>query len=87
MSQSYYNRNKDRFNIAERAGSEIFYRCVDCRNCKACKSHGAIENYSIKEEVEQNLINNSIQIKKDASQITASLPFIYNSQIKLAPNK
>jgi len=86
-SQSYPNRNKDRFDIAERAGSEILYRCVDCRNCKACKSHGAIENISIKEEVEQNLINNSIRINKDASEITASLPFIQNPQIKLAPNK
>ncbi|MEM7375622.1 MAG: hypothetical protein AAF587_43925 [Bacteroidota bacterium] len=86
-TSSHHNRNKDRFDIAERTGSEILYRCVDCRNCKACKSHGAIENISIKEEVEQNLINNSIQINKDASEITALLPFIHNPQIKLAPNK
>ena len=84
--QSRHNR-KNLFDVAERAGSEILYRCVDCRNCKACKSHGATENISIKEEVEQNLINNSIKIHKDASEITRKLPFIHDPQVKLAPNK
>ena len=82
----HHNR-KDLFDVAERAGSEILYRCVNCRNCKDCKSHGATENISIKEEVEQDLIDKSIHINEEANVITATLPFTHDPQVKLAPNK
>ena len=46
------------FNLAENAGSEVFFRCVKCRGCKTCKSHSASdETMSVREEVEQDLID------------------------------
>lgn len=41
---------------AEDAGSEILFRCNECKN------HKSIENISIREEVKQQLIDKSIQV-------------------------
>ena len=74
------------FDKAETAGSEISYRCVNCRNCKDCKSSVHQREISIKEEMEQDLINSSIEIDINKKVITARLPFIDDPK-KLAPNK
>ena len=50
------------FKMAEEAGSEISYRCVICRSCKDCKNHDNIETTSIREEIEQDLINKSVVV-------------------------
>ena len=42
---------------------------------------------SIKEEVEQSLIKNSIRLDLKTNIITAKLPFMNDPQTKLAPNK
>ena len=44
-----------RFEEAELAGSEVFYRCVRCRGCPDCKRGERIDCISIQEEVEQPL--------------------------------
>lgn len=75
------------FSASEQTGSEITYRCITCRQCKTCKNHERIENISIKEEVEQNLIKNSITIDLNSKIVTAKPPFISNPQIKLLSNK
>ena len=75
------------FEASEHAGSEITYRCVTCRECKTCKNHEQIENISIKEEVEQNLIKNSITLDLQSKVVTAKLPFINDPSIKLASNE
>ena len=40
-------------------GSKTFekLRCLDCRNCLKCKNGGSMEEISVQEEFEQNLIN------------------------------
>ncbi|XP_066918685.1 uncharacterized protein [Clytia hemisphaerica] len=73
------------FEASENVGSEITYRCVTCRDCKACKSH--IEDISIKEEVEQDLIKKSITINTESKVVTAKLPFIHEPSIKLSSNE
>ena len=75
------------FEEVESTGTEISYRCPTCRNCKLCKNHDEYEAISLKEEVEQNIINSSINIDLENSKITASLPFIADPLIRLAPNK
>ena len=45
------------FENIEAAGTNISYRCVDCRNCLECKKGNKIEEISIQEEVEQSVIN------------------------------
>ena len=75
------------FNMAEEAGSEISYRCVKCRSCKDCKNHDNIETTSIREEIEQDLINKSVVVDTANQCTIASLPLMYDPEIKLSPNK
>ena len=48
------------FNLVENAATEISYRCISCRDCKDCLNNEHIENISIREEVEQDLIDKSV---------------------------
>ena len=47
-------RKEKRFEEVENAGSEILYRCIDCRECGKCKHGEQIEMLSYREEVEQD---------------------------------
>ena len=74
------------FEEVENAASEILYRCINCRNCQKCKNGERIENISIKEEIEQDLINNSITVDVNAGKTVAKLPLLADPAIKLVPN-
>jgi len=74
------------FEQVESTGCEITYRCPTCRNCKDCKHHEEYEAVSIKEEVEQSIIDSSVIINTENSSTTASLPFIADPK-RLANNK
>ena len=75
------------FEYVENAGSEISYRCSNCRSCKVCKEHEYNEMTSIKEEIEQDIINSSMKVNMEKQITTASLSFIHNPVIKLAQSK
>ena len=75
------------FEEVENAGTEVSYRCIDCRNCPECKKSPRIEDISIQEEVEQSLIDRSVSVDIDKRLTTASLPFLNNPDIKLVPNE
>ena len=75
------------FEQVEDAGSEIWYRCKECRGCPLCKSGGQIETISIREEVEQDVINKSVTVDLEAGKTTARLPLLHDIAVKLAPNK
>ena len=49
------------FEEAEQVGSEIQYRCINCRNCGDCKDK-AHSTLSIKEEIEQQQIERSVTV-------------------------
>ena len=80
-------RNFKMFEEVENAGSEISYRCNNCRNCKASEEHARVDMMSVKKEVEQDVINKSVTVDTDRRIASALLPLIYNSFHKLAPNK
>ena len=86
-SVAYSSRKMNEFEAVESAGSEITYRCVDCRECTKCKCSEKIELVSIKEEVEQDVIRKSVTVNPIEGTSTASLPFIKDPVIHLAPNK
>ena len=44
------------FDEIENAGTEVTYRCVECRSCPECKRGERLDSVSIQEEVEQSLI-------------------------------
>ena len=75
------------FDEVENAASQILYRCIDCRNCQKCKNNEKIESISIKEEVEQDLINQSVTVDHVHGITEAKLPLVENPVHKLAPNK
>ena len=53
------------FENVENAGSEILYRCSNCRSYKVCKEHEHNEMMSIKEEIEQYIINSSRKVNRE----------------------
>ena len=75
-----------KFHEIEGAGSDIQYRCINCRNCKDCKNHDSDQATSIKEDVEDQLIKNSITVDVDHQVVTAKLPLLADPAVRLAPN-
>ena len=75
-----------KFEAVEMAGSHISYRCPDCRTCSKCKNHRQIEAVSIKEEIQQDQIEKSVNIDTTNLLTTASLPLLDDPAVKLAPN-
>ena len=81
------NTHNSSFNQAEHVGSEFNYRCVKCRSCSTCKDHCTEEVISIKEEVEQDLINRSVTVNANKCSTTATLPLLRDPQNALQPNR
>ena len=75
------------FKEAEDAGSRIDYRCVKCRACTDCKNYERNEPLSIREEVEDHKIKLSVKVNKETRETIASLPFMADPKVKLAPNR
>ena len=78
-------KKQNQFEDVESAGSLITYRCVKCRKCAECRCSERIELVSIREEIEQDIIENSVAIEDGAA--VASLPIIKDPLTYLAPNK
>ena len=74
------------FEQVESTGCEVSYRCPTCRTCKDCKHFDEYQSISLKEELEQSIINTSVTIDRDNCTTSASLPFIA-SPSRLARNK
>ena len=85
-SQAHLSKLQRVFEQVESTGTEINYRCPTCRSCNACKHH-EYESISIREEIEQSIIESSVTIDLDTSITSASLPFIADPRLRLAPNK
>ena len=83
----FLSRKIKQFTEVEDAGSKINYRCIKCRSCKMCKDHDETEEISIKEEAEQQLINNTVFVDTKQRETIARLPFIHDPKIKLSHNK
>ena len=71
----------------ENAGTEISFRCVKCRMCKDCTDCDQTEAKSIKEEVEEDIIRNSVFVDVKNQKCLAKMPVIENPVTALAPNK
>ena len=61
------NCEMKQFNRTENTGTEISYRCIKCRSNNPCKNHENLETVSVKEEIEQDLINNSVSVHTEKS--------------------
>ena len=79
-------KNAKIFEDIENAGSEVTFRCVDCRSCKNCKNGPRVEAISIQEEFEQNLIEKCVEVDIALSKTVAKLPFIADPLTRLEPS-
>ena len=86
-SLSYSSRKLKQFERCESAGSEISFRCIDCRGCPRCRRDSRIEYVSIEEEIQQDLVEKSVRIDVDNQTSSALLPLMNDPVVKLAPNK
>lgn len=84
--ESYVSKVNKRFNESQDAGSSITYRCIKCRSCRICKEHDAIETSSIREEIEQDIINKSVVVDTTNRITMALLPLMHDPIVKLHPN-
>ena len=80
-------KTQKQFSQVEVAGSEITYRCINCRAYKTCKDHDQIKMTIIKEEIEQDMINQSVHVDLKQHQTIANLTLMHDSAIKLYRNK
>lgn len=80
-------KNVKRFEEIEAAGTEVTYRCVDCRGCKKCLSGPISESLSIQEEHEQSLIEKCVNVDTDLGITMAKLPFILDPDTHLVDNE
>ena len=63
-------------------GTEVNYRCVECRTCKKCKTGPQIEAISIQDEIEQNLIEKCVNVDIKLGISMAKLPFLVDLDIR-----
>jgi hypothetical protein len=56
------SQEEKQFWKVEDLGTESPYRCLDCRNCPKCRNGEELEAISFKEEAEQALIEDSVQL-------------------------
>ena len=80
-------RKSQVFDKMETAGTEITYRCKDCRDCPECKKGDSFESISIQEEVEQTVIERSVNVDIRMGRTIAKLLFFiefqtYQSQVR-----
>ena len=55
-------------------GVSIEYRCPKCRECQKCRSGPTAERVSLREELEDELVRESVKIDFENKRITASMP-------------
>ena len=75
------------FHELDRAGTEVSYRCGECRVCPKCKKSPRIEEVSIDEELQQEVIEQCVQVDEYNQTTTHTLPFLEDPETKLVPNK
>ena len=65
----------------ENAGTEVTYRCMDCRGCLKCKNGPRCDAMSIPEEIGQSFIERCVQVDVDRGITIAKLPFVIEPEV------
>lgn len=60
----------------EDIGCKVDYRCSDCQSCVKCKTAEKTRDISVKEAIEEELIEKSIEIDQEKGITWAKYPFI-----------
>ena len=73
------------FQEIDELGGTVDYRCVKCRNCADCRRGELLERVSLKEEVEQSLIESCLSLNTETATLKSYLPFLVDPADALAP--
>ena len=74
------------FEGIEQSGTEVSYRCMECRNCKQCLKSALIDEISIETEMQQDLIEKSVSVDIENNCCSADMPFISDPDSRLVSN-
>ena len=74
------------FDEVEGAGTEVSYRCSDCRNCTECKRSTRVDAISVQEELESEILERCVRVDIKEGRSVAKLPFLVNPDTRLKPN-
>ena len=89
-NESYVQRRVPKmvkiFEEIEKAGTQINYRCLDCRDCTECRKGSSIEEISIQEDIKQQIIGKSVSVDFENHIASANLPFLSDPDTRLSPN-
>ena len=69
------------------AGTTVDYRCPDCRECIRCKNSDSTEKVSLREEVEQKLIEDSVHFDRENKKVMVNLPKRGEEEFFLSSNR
>ena len=72
---------------AQQEGLQIEYRCPRCRSCNDCRRSFATERVSLREEAEDLMIYESVNIDWDNGQIICNLPLRGEENVFLSNNR
>ena len=73
------------FDEVDTAGTEVTYRCIDCRGCENCRKSKRVDAISHQEEVEQHIIERNVTVDVDNCTTSHLLPFVVDPDIRLDP--
>ena len=85
-SDSAAKRSEKAFESVEGVGSTITYRCPQHRFCKDCREGDQREELSLKEEMEDSLLNNCVKLDVVKRKCSFKMPVIMDPAVHLAPN-
>ena len=85
-SESAIKRSSRAFESVEGVGSTITYRCPKHRLCKECREGDQREEISLREEIEENLLDNCVKLDVVERKCTFKMPVIMDPAIHLSPN-
>ena len=75
------------FDEIEKTGTEVTYRCVDCRGCLECKRGARVDAISIQEEIEQAIIERCVRVDIGQAKSTAKLAFVREPEDRLVSDE
>ena len=75
-----------RFVEYDEAGTDLNYRCPRCRGCSDCLKADKLNLVLLKEEGEQYLIENSVEVNFKDQEIKAKLPLLADPRSSLGEN-
>ena len=71
------------FDEVETAGTEVTFRCIDCRGCEKCKKSKRVDAISHQEEVEQVIIDRNVTVDIVKCITTHFLPFVADPDVRI----